>query len=333
MPTTTCPVCGQRLLDKQAQARVHRNLDRLLAKEKAAFERRTKEVERQAQRDLRDQLRRERAGQLERHRAEVADAKAQVIAAERRRHHIERERMDRSVATMQKENENLRRQLERLNSGERGELGEAEVFEALRRAFPGDTITRLDKRRGSADVRHEVRERGKLCGLIIYECKNVKQWSRAFVDQARSARTTYGTPHVLLVTNAFPKGKKHLAIEREVPIVHPAIVPHVARFLREGIVALDRASGSPAERQRRADRLLSYIQSSDFQEEMRTIAEAVEDLRALQAAERQQHIKTWERQKASHEAIESGGSKIQSQVSIIADGVNAASGHLTRVAS
>lgn len=201
-----------------------------------------------------------------------------------------------------------------------GDVGEAEILGALRRAFQYDKIERLGKKRGSADISHQVFERGKACGVIVYECKNVQQWSNAHVDQARKSRGLHRASYAVLVSNVFPKSAKYLCFVRDVPVVHPAIVTSVVRCLREALVVLAGTSGSAADRERRADKLLQYVKGGDFKRYMATIADAAEDLRAIQAKERQDHQRVWEKQSAAFEQFEDARVKIETRVQTIVAG-------------
>src|SRR5436309_271701 len=88
---------------------------------------------------------------------------------------------------------------------------------------------------GQTVARHqlqEVRDDGNLCGRIVYESKNVKQFLSSFVDRANAYRALYETPYVLLVTTAFPAGERDFCVREGVILVHPSKVAYVAELLR-----------------------------------------------------------------------------------------------------
>lgn len=321
-----CPVCGQSIDDPRAAARVHANLEKLHASERKEHERQlaavtakaardakqaAKEARRAAAADARERLDLERR----RYRAEAEAAVAKARTAEQRRTAHEVEAMKRQI-------DDYRRRLEKMTADERGEIGESEIIEVLRAAFPFDKIDRLGKSRGSADIRHEVVERGKRCGLIVYECKNVREWSNGHVVQARKSRTFHRASHVVLVSNVFPKGTKYLHFVRDVPVVHPTIVTHVVRCLRQALVVLAASSGSASERERRADKLLQYVKGEDFSRHMTAMGDAAEDLRMIQVKERQAHNRVWEQQTTAFEALEAAHQKLQTRLEAIVSGTN-----------
>lgn len=324
----TCPVCGQALADPKAATRAHAKLEKLRSEERKLHERQLAEVTakaareakaavNQARRSAEDHARVRLENERRRHRSalETAAAKARTD---------EQQRTSRQLEDMRRQVDDYRRRLEKMSADERGEIGESELIKILRTAFPYDKIERLSKSRGSADIRHEVFEKGRRCGMIIYECKNVQKWSNAHVTQARKSYTLHQASHVVLVSNAFPKDNRYLCFVRDVPVVHPAIVTGVVHCLRQILVVRTGTSGSIADRERRADKLLQYVKGEDFNRNMTTIGDAMADLQTIQARERQAHQRVWEQQSTAFQALEAAHTKVQTRIGAIVSGTNIA---------
>lgn len=306
MPLNKCPVCGQDLLDREAQARVQKNLDKLLEREKTRLEREAKRQAKVIAKQEVEELRRQHQVELERESTRAA-------AEERRTHQKEQARLKRKI-------DELQRRLENQTADQRGELSEADLLAQLKAAFPNDEIQRLTKRQAGADILHEIREHGTTLGLIAYECKDAAAWKSAFISQACKARSVHKTRHVVLVSNVFPKGHDHLCVVRDVPVVHPAIAIYLARYLREAIVAMAQTDATDPDRQRIADRLLQYLQSEEFKQKISAIGNALQDLRALQGKERQDHERTWSRQSEHIAAIERNTTSLEGRITAIVHG-------------
>jgi hypothetical protein len=221
----TCPVCGQAIADPKAAARVHSNLEKLRESERKRHERelaaltiRVKREAKEATNRVRRELEAESRMKLEEakrlHRAEVEAAADKARTAEQHRN-------SREIDAMKRQMDDYRRRLEKMTADERGEIGESEIVELLRSAFPHDKIERLGKTRGCADIKHEVFERGKRCATIVYECKNTRTWANSHVTQARKSRSFHRASHVVVVSNAFPRGSKYLCFVRDVPLFTP----------------------------------------------------------------------------------------------------------------
>jgi len=321
---STCPTCGQALADASLVARVRHNLEKLEAKRVAEFERKEKELRadvarerRQLQKTTEEKVRRSFNTKLR----EIEDRqKENVSIAVLKAREEERRRSDRALEQMRKQNEETQRRLQRLSADERGEIGEADIAGALQRAFPGDLIERLGKERGFADIRHKVREHGRVCGVIIYECKNVGRWSSASVRQARNSMAVHQASQAVLVSTAFPAGEKYLTFQKDVVVVHPSIVANVARTLRQVIVVRASNVGTPAERDQKAAELLQFVRGDDFRRSMKAVADAVADLQGIQAKERQTHLKVWESQRSLLQSIEANHVTLNSRVGEILNG-------------
>lgn len=328
---TVCPVCRQPLVDSAAAAKVDANLKKYLAVEKQSHDREKRALEAQvlaaqraAKKGAAEHGRRLLQVERQRHRLDVERAKGEAKREEQRRQQRERQQADTRMIKLQGEIEHYRRQLEKYTSDERGDLREAEVLEDLRRAFPDDIIQPIGKRRGDADIRHDVRDGAKVCGTIVYECKNVSGWNSAWINQARTSKAKHKAGFVLIVSNSFPRGQKYLCVIREVPVVHATIVTHVVRYVRQALIVAAGTTSTPLERQRKADQLLEYMSAGDFGENMKTIAEALKDLRDLQDKEQAAHRRTWQHQAARFDIIDTGTSRIQMRVDGIIRGTRVA---------
>jgi hypothetical protein len=307
-----CPVCLQILPDPSAVARVKHNLEKLDAQREAAFERRLDAARRAAKRKAEASARKAYASKM----TAAIDA---VVARTRQE---ESRKTDRFREQLTKQNEELRRKLERMTADERGEVAEAEIQRALQNAFPGDIIKRLGKSRGSADIRHDVREQGRTCGVIVYEVKNVADWKGDYIKQARKSLALHEAAQAVLVSTAFPSGQKYLTFEKDVAVVHPAIVASVVRSLRQVIVIRAAANGGNAERSGRADQLFQFIKGDEFRRSMKAVADSVADLQQLQTREQQQHDRVWTAQGDFYRSIERNQNGIDGRIAQILTGTH-----------
>jgi hypothetical protein len=305
MKEKLCPVCRQPLSDEKALQHVRKKLEALKQSARA-----TMDVEVKRARAAGEKTERERQARARTRMSKLAkqmDARMQ--------------QMDARMAGLRKENARLQTQLsEKQSSDDKGALGEMRVLDALQRAFPTDVIEPLKKTKGSADIRHEVREKGVSCGLIVYECKNVLSWDSKFVEQARALRAAYNTRNVILVSNAFPSGARDVAILQGIPLVHPTLVVQIATFIRDAVAALGQQEHSGEDRERKGVQLMEYIVSDEFVVQMKRIADAAGALQDLQRRERAAHDKTWSDQTKYFKLVEDGGSAVRSRVDSIIDG-------------
>src|SRR5262249_12430612 len=79
----------------------------------------------------------------------------------------------------------MQRKLQEKTAHEHGEGAELDLHDVLKTAFEGDRIRRVPKGTLGADVIHEVVERGKVVGKIVYDSKNRGNWASEYAVKLR----------------------------------------------------------------------------------------------------------------------------------------------------
>lgn len=209
--------------------------------------------------------------------------------------------------TLEKEVEEkkiLERKLEQLTAAERGSFNEEDLVHELKQAFPDD---RVEKRGRGGDILHEVfyRAGGERvgAGLIVYECKDTIHWDNAWVRDAKVAAEQRRTPHVVIVTRAFPPKQKDLVVRDEVPIVHPDRMTALVRLLRRGIIEIHRAGLTAQGQAEKTMELYRYLTSDDFRQAFDSLEEISKQLKSHLEDERKTHRRTWERREACYNEL------------------------------
>ena len=192
--------------------------------------------------------------------------------------------------------EDAQRKLESKTAEELGEGAEVDLFEALKAEFPSDMITRVGRGNAGADVMHEVRHNGAVCGLIVYDSKNHGAWRSEHASKLREDQLAAKADHAILSTRKFPSGAQQLHIENGVILANPARAVIVARLLRRQTVQLHTVKASNQERSRKSDEIYAFMTSERFEQFVGTLLNAAKDLDDLQVEERKAHEKTWRRQ-------------------------------------
>jgi hypothetical protein len=317
-----CPYCGQPIshqkLDEIRQRVRREEQVRLRALEKQLREQALAQIRKQTQDLARRSTELAKQERTLRQRAKLLEAqvKAQYEAGYRKAQ-TEAQRIH---MQLQKQIEDLRRRVERKTADELGATSEEDLLALLRRSYPGDRIEPVPRGTNGADIVQDVREHGAACGRIVYESKNVKTFLNAYVDKAKSYRTQYDTPHVILVTTAFPGGERDFCARDGILLIHPAKVRYLIDILRQSIADLARAGASRTQRDTKGERLLAYVGSDEFKQRLRGILDAVDDLRCLQDEERKRHEATWGAQQEAHRGLERFAGQIQARVRAIAEG-------------
>jgi hypothetical protein len=295
---TKCPMCGQALVDHDAaervahtQEEVERELDAIIHNEaaKRAKELSSQEIEKE---------RRAHQAELRTQRVLVeAEVAAEAEKTAKKKYSRELAKRERLIGQLSEQNEVQQRRIENLSSDERGEMKEEELLTLLRVEFPEDRIDRQGRGRAGSDILHEVRceagGRMEVAGLLIYECKDTQQWNNSFVEQAKKARRTHRTPHVLIVSRAFPRKEKGFCMRDGVPIVAAAHLVPLARLMRGAVIDLHRAALTNEGQAAKTQALYRYLSGNEFREEFSTLLGTFDRLIDRVGSERIAHEREW----------------------------------------
>jgi hypothetical protein len=190
----------------------------------------------------------------------------------------------------------LQRKLQNKTAEELGDGPEVDLFEILKAEFPSDDIQRVGRGKPGADVIHKVRHNGAICGTIVYDSKNHKQWRTEFVTKLRQDQIAEKAEHAVLATRAFPKDAKQLHIDSGVILADPARAVVIAMLLRQQVIKVYSLAVSNNERASKTEELYSFMTSDRFGQFLSTVTRGTEQLEALQAAEKKAHESTWKKQ-------------------------------------
>ena len=192
----------------------------------------------------------------------------------------------------------MEQQIQKKTANELGDGAEIDIFEALREAFPGDTITRVKKGQPGADIHIEVLNKGQVCGRIIIDSKNHQGWQNNFVSKLRQDQTDAGAQHAILATTVFPAGKKELCIESGVIVIHPGRISHIVNVLRQSIVTMHVRGLSVKERSGKMTRLYELINSEPYGRKFSEAGKLAHDILDLDTQEKRSHDNVWKKRGA-----------------------------------
>jgi hypothetical protein len=243
-----------------------------------------------------------------------ADAKLEKSEAARER---DRLRWERDRVVMQSQFDALSRKLEKQTGQQLGEEGEIDLYSQLKDAFGTDRIERIGRGKRGADIVQHVIDEGNEVARIVFESKNVSVWSKSFITQAKKYRTQYETPHILIVTRAFPAKQKGLCVINSIPLVEPRMAIALAAIIRDGAIEIAKLRLSDTARATKAQELFDYIISDKFRTRFGEMAESVGLLREHQLHEREWHENAWDKESKLHDKLDSCRRQIDVQLRTI----------------
>lgn len=196
---------------------------------------------------------------------------------------------------LEKQVDLLKRQLEQKTAEARGEGAEIDLYESLRENFDDDKITRIKKGQPGADILHEVRHNGQICGSIIYDSKNHAGWRDSFVDKLKTDQLAARADHAVLTTSAFPAGARQLQVKDEVILLNPARAVELVRIVREHIIQTNRLRLSGKEKDRKTAALYEFMNSDRCRQLMARYEAITDELLDIDVNEVKAHDLVWKK--------------------------------------
>jgi hypothetical protein len=288
---------------QQAEARAKEPLEqdlRLLREQLAEQERKTREAQ-EAELALRkEKLALEaRARELDLEVARRVDAEKRKLEEQVRRaateeHTLKLKEKDKQIEDLKALLEEARRKSEQGSQERQGEVLELDLETALARAFPHDAIRPVPKGMRGADVIQEVRD-GQLrpCGTIIWETKNTKNWSPAWLAKLKDDQRAAGAGVAVLVSITLPEDVRAFGLVDGVWVTTLACYLPLAAALREQLIRVAFAQAAAQGMGEKMEALYRYLSSDEFRHRVEALVETFKAMEEQLAKERRAMEKLW----------------------------------------
>ncbi len=237
-------------------------------------------------------------------------AKDEAVSAEKAKAFEETQKLSNKVGELQ-------RALDKKSNEELGEGAEIDLFEALKKEFPDDDITRVAKGTSGADIIHVVMHNRRICGTIIYDSKNHLAFRNDHVTKLRADQLAQKAEHAILSLRKFPSGKSQLCTQDGVLLANPARVVSVVVLLRLHIVQVHTLRISAAERESKTVALYDFITSDRYSQLIARVDGPADELLEQQVKEKRQHDAMWKRNGELVRSIQKASADLSREVSTI----------------
>ncbi len=188
----------------------------------------------------------------------------------------------------------LKRKLDQSSQQAQGEVIELELKSALKNAFPDDEILPIEKGQAGADIIQNVRtQNGQLCGTIIWETKNTKNWSKTWLSKLRSDQRKIKADVAVLVSMALPKDVKHFSQVEGIWVAEYSLALGVAAALRATLIQVAMVKQTVKGKHETLQFLYDYLSSIEFRHRIEAMVESFQGMRDDLNKERQMMEKQW----------------------------------------
>lgn len=211
---------------------------------------------------------------------------------------------EQTIASMQKQIEDLRRKAEQGSQQMQGEAQELELETLLGAKFPFDNICPVPKGEHGGDVLQCVRSPyGNSCGTILWETKRTRNWSDGWLVKLREDQRLAKADIAIIVSHALPKEIETFELIDGVWVTHPKTMIPVGFSLRQMLVEVASARQSSEGRQTKAEMVYGYLTGPRFRQRVQALVEAFSGMQEDLDKERKVILRQWAKRQEQIERV------------------------------
>lgn len=201
---------------------------------------------------------------------------------------------DHTIASLQKNIDELKRKIEQGSQQLQGEVQELELEDVLRSRFHLDSIEPVPKGEFGGDVLQRVYSQlGGQSGTILWESKRTKHWNAEWLVKLRDDQRMAKADVAVIVSQTLPKEVETLDVLDGVWVIHPRVVLPVAAMLRQSLVQVSMARQSSIGQQSKAEMVYQYLTGAHFKQRVEAIVEAFSSMQEDLDKERKVITRQW----------------------------------------
>lgn len=201
---------------------------------------------------------------------------------------------EQTIASMQRQIEDLKRRAEQGSQQLQGEVQELELEALLGTRFPRDTIQPVPKGEFGGDILHRViGPLGQQCGTILWESKRTKNWSDGWLPKLREDQRTAKAEVAVIISQVLPKNVETFGFVEDVWVAHPRVALPIAISLRQTLIEVAGARQASEGQQTKMEMVYGYLTGPRFRQRVQAIVEAFSSMRDDLDRERKAITKQW----------------------------------------
>ena len=211
---------------------------------------------------------------------------------------------EQKVQMLLKQIEDLKRRAEQGSQQAQGEVLEIALEELLKSLFPTDAIEPVAKGVRGADVIQRVfDDSGMDCGLILWESKRTRHWSKDWLPKLRDDLRMVGASRSVIVSEQLPEHIRHFGQVDGVWVASWACVHPVAVMLRESLIGVAKSRRALDGQHGKMELVYNYLTGQEFCNRVSGIAEAFATMRQDLEREKQVFQTQWNKRAKQLERV------------------------------
>ena len=212
---------------------------------------------------------------------------------------------DKQIEDLRKSLAEAKRVSEQGSMETQGEVLELDLEANLNMHFPHDEIAPVPKGIRGADVIQTVNNQGVNCGSIIWETKNTKAWSSAWIDKLKDDQRAVGANLAVLVSTELPEGINTFGQLDGVWVSSVAAYIPLAMALRQQLAQVTFARSASEGKSEKMEMVYEYLAGDAFRHKVEAIVETFVGMQEQLNKEKRAYARLWkEREKQIDRIIE-----------------------------
>ncbi len=218
---------------------------------------------------------------------------------------------DKRIEDMQRLIEDLQRKSQQGSQQTQGEVLELELEQSLRAAFIYDDIKPVPKGVKGADVVQQVFEKGQDCGLIVWESKRTKAWSKDWITKLKEDQRALRASVAVIVSTVLPDEVDSFANMDGVWVCSVPYAIALASVLREGMIEVAKQRRAAEGKNEKMDVLYHYLTGQDFANHMQAMMEVFVSMRKELDDEKRAFERIWAKREKQIERTQRSALRIR----------------------
>lgn len=211
---------------------------------------------------------------------------------------------EQKVQALLRQIEELKRKAEQGSQQAQGEVLEVALEELLKGLFPMDSIEPVPKGVRGADVIQRVfDDNGMDCGLILWESKRTRHWSKDWLPKLRDDLRMVGASRSIIVSEQLPEHVRHFGQVDGVWVASWACVHPVAIMLREGLIGVAKSRRALDGQHSKMELVYNYLIGQEFYNRVSGVVEAFMTMRQELEAEKRALNTCWKKREKQLERV------------------------------
>lgn len=201
---------------------------------------------------------------------------------------------DRKIRDMEVQIDEMRNRLKQGSQQLQGDILEMKLEDVLSTNFPLDRIESVPTGiRGADIVQIVVDQVGKECGCIVWEVKNTKNWSDAWISKLKQDINEIKGDIGVIASFALPKDMQTIAFRDGVWVIEPNVAVAMATVLRSSLIQVAMARVAAQGTLRKSEEVHTYLTSPSFRRRVESIVDAFTAMKTDLDAEKRAVQKQW----------------------------------------